>query len=180
MSTKCFKCVTKKSQSGIQVAHTFCDQISSHFFKKTTTNASLRLYQIVICRKKRQKKKHAQPTPQPPTPGCRSVRSRPTLSPSHPVLSALRPRSRFPNTIRFGSRPPLIRMSAPAHKQSLLVRHVVSMLSHQVISRAQLYFALSLPDLPGAVNFFNSCCLSLLPGCFPAGAGPSPEEVKRG
>ena len=129
---------------------------------------------------KETKKKHAQPTPQPPTPGCRSVRSRPTLSPSHPVLSALRPRSRFPNTIRFGSRPPLIRMSAPAHKQSLLVRHVVSMLSHQVISRAQLYFALSLPDLPGAVNFFNSFCLSLLPGCFPAGAGPSPEEVKRG
>ena len=56
MSTKCFKCVTKKSRSVIQVAHTFCDQISSHFFKKTTTNASLRLYQIVLCRKKRQKK----------------------------------------------------------------------------------------------------------------------------
>ena len=46
----------KKSQSVIQVAHTFCDQISSHLKKKTTTNASLRLYQIVICRKKRQKK----------------------------------------------------------------------------------------------------------------------------
>ena len=46
--------------------------------------------------------------------------------------------SRFPNTIRFGSRPPLIRMSVPAHK-SLLVRIVVSMLSHSVISRAWLY-----------------------------------------
>ena len=56
MSTKCFKCVTKKSQRVVQVAHTFCDQISSHLKKKTTTNASLRLYQIVICRKKRQKK----------------------------------------------------------------------------------------------------------------------------
>ena len=46
----------KKSQSVIQVAHTFGGQISSHFFKKATTNVSLRLYQIVICRKKRQKK----------------------------------------------------------------------------------------------------------------------------
>ena len=46
----------KKSQSVIEVAHTFGGQISSHFFKKTTTNASLRLYQIVICRKKRKKK----------------------------------------------------------------------------------------------------------------------------
>ena len=42
------------------------------------------------------------------------------------------------NTIRFGSRPPLIRMSALADK-SLLVRNVVSMLSHWVISRARLY-----------------------------------------
>ena len=40
--------------------------------------------------------------------------------------------SRFPNTIRFGSRPPLIRMSPPAHR-SILVRNVVSMLSHRVI-----------------------------------------------
>ena len=46
--------------------------------------------------------------------------------------------SRFPNTIRFGSRPPLIRMSVPATKR-LLVRNVVSMLSHPVISRARLY-----------------------------------------
>ena len=46
--------------------------------------------------------------------------------------------SKFPKTIRFGSRPPLIRRSVPAHK-SLLVRNVVSMLSHRVISRARLY-----------------------------------------
>ena len=47
--------------------------------------------------------------------------------------------SRFPNTICFfGSRPPLIRMSVLAHK-SLLVRNVVSMLSHAVISKARLY-----------------------------------------
>ena len=35
--------------------------------------------------------------------------------------------SRFPKKIRFGSRPPLIRRSVPAHK-SLLVRNIVSML----------------------------------------------------
>ena len=46
--------------------------------------------------------------------------------------------SKFPNMIRFGSRPPLIRMGVPAH-QSLLVRNVVSMLSHPVISRTRLY-----------------------------------------
>ena len=46
--------------------------------------------------------------------------------------------SRFPNTIRFGSRPPLIRMSVPAH-ESLLVRNFVPMLSHPVISKARLY-----------------------------------------
>ena len=46
--------------------------------------------------------------------------------------------SGFPKTIRFGSRPPLIRRSVPAHK-SLLVRNVVSMLPHPVISRARLY-----------------------------------------
>ena len=46
--------------------------------------------------------------------------------------------SRFLNMIRFGNRQPLIRRSVPAHK-SLLVRNVVSMLSHPVISRARLY-----------------------------------------
>ena len=55
--------------------------------------------------------------------------------PSHPLRTAP---SRFPKTIRFGSRPPLIRRSVPAHK-SLLVRNVVSMLSHPVISRARMY-----------------------------------------
>ena len=55
--------------------------------------------------------------------------------PPRPLRTAL---SRFPKTIRFGSRPSLIRRSVPAHK-SLLVRNVVSMLSHPVISRARLY-----------------------------------------
>ena len=45
---------------------------------------------------------------------------------------------RVPKTIRFGSRPPVIRRSVPAHK-SLLVRKVVSMLSHSVVLRARLY-----------------------------------------
>ena len=47
--------------------------------------------------------------------------------------------SRFPNTIHFGIRPPLIQISAPTHKKSLFVHNVVSMLSHRVISRARLY-----------------------------------------
>ena len=55
--------------------------------------------------------------------------------PARPLLTAP---SRFPNTIRFGSCPPFVRMSVPAHK-SRLVRNVVSMLSHRVISRARLY-----------------------------------------
>ena len=42
--------------------------------------------------------------------------------------------SRFPRTILFGNRPPFIRMTTPAHK-SLLVRNVVSMLSHRVMAR---------------------------------------------
>ena len=46
--------------------------------------------------------------------------------------------SRLPKTIRFGNRPPLIRRSVLAHK-SLLVRNIVPMLSHRVISRARLY-----------------------------------------
>ena len=46
--------------------------------------------------------------------------------------------SRFPNMIRFGSRPPFIRKSVPAYK-SLLVRNVVLMLLHRVISRARLH-----------------------------------------
>ena len=46
--------------------------------------------------------------------------------------------SRLPNTIHFGTRPPLILMSIPAHKR-LLVRKVVSMLSQRAISRVRLY-----------------------------------------
>ena len=46
--------------------------------------------------------------------------------------------SMFPNTIDFGSRPRLIRMNAPTHK-SLLVRNVVSTISHPVLSRPRLY-----------------------------------------
>ena len=46
----------KKSRSVIQLAHTFRVQTSSQLKKKTTKNATLRLSQIVICRKKRQKK----------------------------------------------------------------------------------------------------------------------------
>ena len=56
---------------------------------------------------------------------------------SFPPRSLRTVSSRFPNTRRFGNRPPLIRVSAPAHK-SPLVRNVVSMLSHRIISRAWL------------------------------------------
>ena len=55
--------------------------------------------------------------------------------PTRPLRTAP---SRFPNMSRFDNRPPLIRRSVPAHK-GLLVRNVVSMLSHRVISSAQLY-----------------------------------------
>ena len=53
--------------------------------------------------------------------------------PPHPLHTAP---SRFPNSIRFGGRAQLIRMSTPAHK-SFFVRSVVSVLSHRVISRAR-------------------------------------------
>ena len=51
--------------------------------------------------------------------------------------------SRFPNMIEdavicLGNCPPRIRMSASVHKR-FLVRNVVSMLSHRVISKARLY-----------------------------------------
>ena len=46
--------------------------------------------------------------------------------------------SRVPNTIRFGSHPPLIPISVPTHKR-LFVRNVFSMISHRVISKARLY-----------------------------------------
>ena len=60
-----------------------------------------------------------------------------------PLLIAL---SRFPNTIRFGNRPPLVQMSVPAH-ESLLVRKVVSMLSCPVISWARLQEIVRWSDL---------------------------------
>ena len=41
------------------------------------------------------------------------------------------------HTICFGNRPPLIRISAPAPPKSLLVRNVVSMLTHPVILKAR-------------------------------------------
>ena len=70
--------------------------------------------------------------------------ARPWLATQSFRSSSLPPRplhnapSRFPNMICFGDRPPLIRMSVPAHK-SLLVRNVVSMLSNRVIARVRLY-----------------------------------------
>ena len=54
--------------------------------------------------------------------------------------------SRFPSTIHLGSHPPLIQMSAPAHK-SLLVRNVVLMVPHRVISRARLLRVIRRSDL---------------------------------
>ena len=53
-----------------------------------------------------------------------------------PLLPLRTAPSRFPNTIRFGSRPPLIRRGVPAHKR-FLVRNFVPMLSHPIISRAR-------------------------------------------
>ena len=48
--------------------------------------------------------------------------------------------SRFPSTIHFGNRPPLIRMSTPRPQKKVFScsRLVVSVLSHPVISRARL------------------------------------------
>ena len=63
--------------------------------------------------------------------------------------------SRIPNTAHFGSRPPLIRMSAPAQK-SILVRNVVSMLSHRVIARARLYEVIRWSDLLRRVPIMGS------------------------
>ena len=76
--------------------------------------------------------------------------------------------SRFPNTIRFGSRPPLIRMSVPANKR-LLVRNVVSMLSHPVISSARLYKVIRWSDLLRCAPMIRSktrwCTVRSLPWC---------------
>ena len=67
-----------------------------------------------------------------------SLRTQSVHSFSYPPRPLRTAPSRFPNMIRFGNCPPLIRRSVLAHK-SILVRNVVSMLSHQVISRARLY-----------------------------------------
>ena len=72
--------------------------------------------------------------------------------PPRPLLTAP---SRFPNMIRFGNRPPLIRRGVPAHK-SLLVRNVVSMLSHRVISKARFYEVIRW--FTAAVVVGNYCC----------------------
>ena len=44
--------------------------------------------------------------------------------------------SRLPNTVRFGNRPPLIRMSVPAHK-SILVCATLSQCSHTGLSQGR-------------------------------------------
>ena len=49
------------------------------------------------------------------------------------------PPSRFPNTSRFGSRPPLIRMSAPDHKKVFSCT-TLSQCSHTMSSRVYLLF----------------------------------------
>ena len=65
------------------------------------------------------------------TPGCRSVSNRSTLSPL--------------GTLKVSEHKPLRQPPAahsdelPAHQKSFLVRNVVSMLSHRVISSARLY-----------------------------------------
>ena len=69
-----------------------------------------------------------------------SLRTQSTHSFSFPPRPLRTAPSSFLNTNHFGSRPPLIWMSARALK-SLLVRNVVSMLSHRVISRASLIIA---------------------------------------
>ena len=48
--------------------------------------------------------------------GRHSKGNRSCVSPFCPALSALHPRGKVPNTIRFGNHPPYIRMSVPAHK----------------------------------------------------------------
>ena len=66
--------------------------------------------------------------------------------PPRPLLTAP---SRFLKPIRFGSRPPLIRRSIPAHK-SLLVRNVVSMPPHRVTKTESCDYSL-VPLLPGII-----------------------------
>ena len=76
-------------------------------------------------------------------------------SPPCPLRSAP---SGFLNTILLGSRPPLIWISSAPAPKILVVRNVVSMLPHRVISRARLYevrdylFAWSLVLCPDAAK----------------------------
>ena len=85
--------------------------------------------------------------PIPPMPNTRmSLCTQSVHSFSFPPRPLRTAPSRFPNMIRFGNRLPLIRIRTPAHK-SLLVRNVVSMLLHLVISRARLYEAIRWSDL---------------------------------
>ena len=61
----------------------------------------------------------------PSMPNARiSLCTQPVHSFSFPPRPLRTAPSRSPNTIRFGSRPPLIRRSVPAHKKSLTVRNV--------------------------------------------------------
>ena len=55
--------------------------------------------------------------------------------------------SGFLNTIPFGSRPPLNQISSAPAPKSLVVRNVVSMLTHRVTSRIRLYKTICLPCL---------------------------------
>ena len=63
--------------------------------------------------------------------------------------------SRFPNMIRFGNHPPLIRRSVPTHKR-LLVRNVVSMLLQPAISRARLYWVIRWSGLLRCASMMRS------------------------
>ena len=71
------------------------------------------------------------------TPGRRSARNQSINSRFPPRPRRTEP-SRFSNMIRFGNRPPPIRMNTPTYDR-LLVCNVVSMHSHPVVSRAWLY-----------------------------------------
>ena len=101
---------------------------------------------------------------------------------SFPPRSLRTAPSRFPNVIRVGTRPPLIRISAPAH-QSLLVRNVVPMLSHPVMSRARLYEVIRWSGLlrcsPLGRSKTRWCTVRSLDGVFLA-KGPRTASIQEG
>ena len=72
--------------------------------------------------------------------------------PPRPLRTAL---SRFPNTICFGSRPQLIRISVSSYK-SLIVRKAVLMLSHLVISMVWLQEVIRWFDLLRCATMIQS------------------------